>query len=132
MSMTTVIVAVAAIVLLGLILMVVMGRRRGTRLRPLPEGARERYAASWRAIEARFVDSPQEAVSEADQLVASLARERGAGEDRPAVPEAVVKDGGDESMTENLRIAMVQRRKMVQDLLGDDPRTLRGRRELAS
>jgi len=130
MSMTMVVIAVAGILLIGLILMLVFGRR-GTRLRPLPEGARERYAASWRAIEARFVDSPQEAVSEADQLVASLARERGAREDRVS-PQAVVKDGGAESMTEDLRLAMVQRRKTVKDLLGDDPRDLRSRRELAS
>jgi hypothetical protein len=126
-----VIIAVASIVLIGLILMVVMGRR-GSRLRPLPEGARERYAASWRAIEGRFVDSPQDAVREADQLVASLARERGAPEDRVSPPHAVVKDEGTESMTEHLRLAMVQRRKTVKDLLGDDPRDLRGRRELAS
>jgi hypothetical protein len=131
MSMTMVIIAVVGIVLIGLILMVVMGRR-GTRLQPLPEGARERYAASWRAIEARFVDSPQEAVHEADQLVASLARERGAPEGRVSPPDAVVKDEGAASMTENLRLAMVQRRKTVKDLLGDDPRDLRGRRELAS
>jgi len=126
-----VIIAVVGIVLIGLILMVVMGRR-GTRLQPLPEGARERYAASWRAIEARFVDSPQEAVQEADQLVASLARERGAPEGRVSPPDSVVKDEGAASMTENLRLAMVQRRKTVKDLLGDDPRDLRGRRELAS
>jgi len=131
MSMTMVVIAVAGIVLVGLILMVVMGRR-GRRLQPLPEGARERYAASWRAIEARFVDSPQDAVREADQLVASLARERGAPEDLVSTPHAVVKDEGAESMTENLRLAMVQRRKTVKDLLGDDPRDLRGRRELAS
>ena len=126
-----VIIAVVGIVLIGLILMVVMGRR-GARLRPLPEGARERYAASWRAIEARFVDSPQEAVHEADQLVVSLARERGAPEGRVSPPDAVVKDEGAASMTEDLRLAMVQRRKTVKDLLGDDPRDLRGRRELAS
>jgi hypothetical protein len=126
-----VVVAVAGIVLIGLILMVVMGRR-GSRLRPLPEGARERYAASWRAIEARFVDSPKDAVREADQLVASLARERGAPEGRVTPPPAAVEDEGTESMTEHLRLAMVQRRKMVKDLLGDDPRDLRGRRELAS
>jgi len=126
-----VIIAVVGIVLIGLILMAVMGRR-GSRLRPLPEGASERYAASWRAIEARFVDSPEDAVSEADQLVAALARDRGVREDRIPLPPAAVKDGGAESMTEHLRLAMVQRRKTVKDLLGDDPRALRGRRELAS
>ena len=131
MSMTLVIIAVVGIVLIGLILMVVMGRR-GSRLQPLPEGARERYAASWRAIEARFVDSPQDAVAEADQLVASLSRDRGVREDRISPPQAVIKDGGAESLTENLRLAMVQRRKTVKGLLGDDPRELRGRRELAS
>jgi hypothetical protein len=130
MSMTVVIVAVAVIVLIGIVLMIALGRR-GNRLRPLPEGARERYAASWRAIEARFVDSPQEAVREADQLVVALAHERGVPEDRVAARGAE-STGDPESTTENLRKVMVQRRKAVEDLLGANPRELPGRQEVAS
>jgi hypothetical protein len=130
MSTTILIVGVAVIVLIGIILVLAM-RRRGSSLRPLPDGARERYAASWRAIEVRFIDSPADAVREADQLVMSLARERGVRKDR-VTPPALAAEGGAESMTENLRNVMVQRRKMVEDLLGANPRELRGRREIAS
>jgi hypothetical protein len=130
MNITMLIVGVAVIVLIGIILMVVMGRR-DSRRRPLPDGARERYAASWRAIETRFIDSPEDAVREADHLVVSLARERGVSEDR-VKPRVVAGEGGSESTTENLRNVMVQRRKMVEDLLGANPREVRGRQEVAS
>lgn len=130
--MTTVLVAVAIIVVIGLVLAAAMSRARGSRLAPLPAGARERYAASWRAIEAQFIDSPQEAVREADRLVASLARERGLPDDRIAPVRAASAEGTGESMTEDLRRVMVQRRKAVKDLLGADPRDVRGRREVAS
>lgn len=45
--------------------------------RPLEPAARERYAAGWTAAQERFVDSPQEAVAEADRLLGELAGERG-------------------------------------------------------
>jgi hypothetical protein len=38
---------------------------------------RERYEARWTAVQERFVDSPREAVVEADRLVAELAGARG-------------------------------------------------------
>lgn len=129
MDTTTVVIALAVIVLIGLVLAVALGRR--SRLHSLPEGARERYAASWRAIEARFVDAPQDAIREADQLVTSLARERGARDDRIARPREVAASGDGDSMTENMRRAMLEYRAAVEKLLGKDPRTLRGRREVS-
>ena len=125
-----VVIALVVIVLIGLVLAVALGRR--SRLRPLPEGARERYAASWRAIEARFVDAPQDAIREADQLVTSLARERGAREDKIVRPREVAASGEGDSVTENMRRAMLEYRAAVEKLLGNDPRTLRGSREVSS
>ncbi|MFE4633537.1 hypothetical protein ACFRJ1_09150 [Streptomyces sp. NPDC056773] len=47
------------------------------RERPLSSASREQYAAQWAGIEKRFVESPQEAVAEADALLARLASDRG-------------------------------------------------------
>jgi hypothetical protein len=44
---------------------------------PLPPGARERYLAQWADIQEQFVESPHKAVTEADALLARLARDRG-------------------------------------------------------
>ncbi|WP_329534384.1 hypothetical protein OG568_34535 [Streptomyces sp. NBC_01450] len=52
-------------------------RHGALRERPLEPAARDEYAARWGAVQERFVDSPQEAVAEADRLVAELAGARG-------------------------------------------------------
>jgi hypothetical protein len=53
-------------------------RQHGSlRERPLEPAAREEYVARWTAAQERFVDSPQEAVAEADQLLGELAGARG-------------------------------------------------------
>ena len=134
--MLWVIIAIAIVVVLAVILIGALSRR--PRLRPLPDAARLRYADSWRQLESRFVDSPQEAVREADALVLAIYRERG-GSDRD-LPDQVRKaregvhdHGGDDSMTENLRRAMQHYRSAAEDLLGTDPREVSaGRREVAS
>ena len=46
-------------------------------LRPLSDDARERYIEEWQATQARFVDDPTGAVSEADNLVQRVMRDRG-------------------------------------------------------
>jgi len=53
-------------------------KRHGSlRERPLEPAARDQYMARWTAAQERFVDSPREAVAEADQLLRELAGERG-------------------------------------------------------
>lgn len=53
-------------------------RRHGDlRLRPLPAEVRERYVGEWALVQERFVDSPAQAVSEAEALLGRLAHERG-------------------------------------------------------
>lgn len=45
--------------------------------RPLPGAERERYESRWAAAQEHFVDSPREAVAEADRLLAEVAGARG-------------------------------------------------------
>ncbi|MEU5280101.1 hypothetical protein AB0G87_27250 [Streptomyces asoensis] len=52
-------------------------RHGGLRERPLEPAERERFEARWTAAQERFVDSPQEAVAEADRLLAEVAGARG-------------------------------------------------------
>ncbi|WP_299536117.1 hypothetical protein [uncultured Streptomyces sp.] len=53
-------------------------KRHGSLTRPpLTAGAREQYTARWTHVQERFVDSPQEAVAEADALLTELSRDRG-------------------------------------------------------
>ncbi|MEV6838700.1 hypothetical protein AB0N17_30015 [Streptomyces sp. NPDC051133] len=47
------------------------------RERPLDAEGRERYTARWTVVQEHFVDSPRQAVAEADQLLAELASVRG-------------------------------------------------------
>jgi hypothetical protein len=46
-------------------------------LRPVSPDARERYLQQWQATQSRFVDDPTGAVSEADELVQRVMRDRG-------------------------------------------------------
>ncbi|MEV0256593.1 hypothetical protein AB0H82_20335 [Streptomyces sp. NPDC050732] len=53
-------------------------KRHGSlRTRPLAPAAREEYAARWTVAQERFVDSPREALIEADRLIAEVAGARG-------------------------------------------------------
>ncbi|MEV6959526.1 hypothetical protein AB0M97_10035 [Streptomyces sp. NPDC051207] len=52
-------------------------RHGNLRERPLEPAEREQYEARWAAAQERFVDSPREAVAEADRLLADLAGARG-------------------------------------------------------
>ncbi|WP_369215665.1 hypothetical protein [Streptomyces flavofungini] len=47
------------------------------RARPLEPAAREQFTARWNLAQERFVDSPRQAVAEADHLIAELAGARG-------------------------------------------------------
>jgi hypothetical protein len=52
-------------------------RHGGLHERDLDPAERERYAARWTTAQEHFVDSPREAVTEIDQLLAELAADRG-------------------------------------------------------
>ena len=46
-------------------------------IRPLDETTRVKYAAEWTAIQERFVDQPEQAVTQAELLVTSVMKDRG-------------------------------------------------------
>lgn len=46
-------------------------------IRPLSEESRARYVEAWRKVQARFVDSPADAVTRADVLLGEVMEERG-------------------------------------------------------
>lgn len=112
--------------------------RRHARLeiRPLAPDARERYGQQWAQVQERFVDDPESAVAQADELVTALMAERGyptdgyeqqladlsIGHSRNldhyrAAHETRQRVGGEGASTEDLREAMVHYRTLFEDLL---------------
>jgi hypothetical protein len=106
-------------------------------IRPLSRDQYERYTSAWTSTQARFVDDPSSAISEADDLVADVMRARGypveddfearaadISVDHPEVVEnyraahatAVRHEQGD-ATTEELRQAMVKYRSLFSELL---------------
>ncbi|MET7825714.1 hypothetical protein ABZT23_13635 [Streptomyces sp. NPDC005386] len=120
-------------------------RRHGSlRERPLSPSARAQYVAEWTALQERFVASPHEAVTEADELLARLARDRGfPGAERfeeqwaaLSVHHAYFVEGYRDvhtaargrSGTEEMREAMVEARGLFEALAGEPPVATGGRR----
>lgn len=115
-------------------------RHKELTLTPLSAESRAEYAAAWEEIQARFVDSPGEAVGAADELVTRLVAERGyptdnyddqmahlsvehartLGHYRDAHEIHLQNERG-EASTEQLRQAVVHYRALFADLLGADP-----------
>ena len=137
----TVVVIVAIVLVVAIGLIVALSRR--SRLRALPPESRDRYARSWQAMEARFIDDPHGAVQEADKLAVMLLGERGATiHDERKVPadlraarDAATSDEGRQG-TEGMRKAMVHYKRLVVDAVGPEMRKRReeaaSRREVAS
>jgi hypothetical protein len=114
-------------------------RREELDIRPLAPGARQRYADEWRAVQARFVDDPSGAVTQADTLVTQVMRERGypmddfdqraadVSVDHPGVVgdyraahDISTRSADGDAETEDLRQAMVHYRALFEDLLEED------------
>ncbi|WBB82558.1 hypothetical protein O7606_25690 [Micromonospora sp. WMMD882] len=111
-------------------------------LTPLSPESRARYTAAWEEVQLRFVDTPAEAVGDADALVGRLVAERGypTGDfDEQAAHLSVehgrtlaryreaheihLRNERGEASTEELRQAVVHYRALVTDLLGGEPTT---------
>ncbi|GAA4529866.1 MULTISPECIES: hypothetical protein [Nonomuraea] len=112
-------------------------------IKPLPEQSRDDYAHRWAEVQERFVDAPESAVAEADQLVTAVMAERGyPTEDfRQRIADLSVghaetlthyrkahdiseRATRKEASTEDLRQAMVHYRALFEELLHE---TTRGR-----
>jgi len=105
-------------------------------IRPLDPAARRNYQASWTDTQAKFVDSPGQAIREADALIVLVMRDRGypvddfeqraadISVDHPTVVEnyraahavSTANERG-EATTEDLRRAMVHYRGLFNELL---------------
>jgi hypothetical protein len=106
------------------------------KIRELGTTERERFVAEWHTVQSRFVDHPQAAVNEADDLIAALLEARGYPKDNfeqraadisvsyPGVMEnyrvahaIAAKPGTGESSTEELRTAMIKYRTIFDELV---------------
>jgi len=113
-------------------------RRRSLDVRPLSGPARDRYSDQWRAVQSRFVDQPDQAVSEADLLVAAVMEARGypvedfddqidmVAVDHPDVAENyraahAIHNRNAQRMasTDDLRQALIHYRSLFEELLAD-------------
>jgi len=121
--LTVLIVAIVAVIAVGLI--VALSRGRDGRLRPLPDESRDKFARSWKAVESRFIEDPAAAIREADKVAVMVLTERGATIDAGhTVPEDLRKaraeaasDNGQKG-TEGMRRAMVHYKHIVDDAVG--------------
>ncbi|MEU1482911.1 hypothetical protein [Streptomyces sp. NPDC005752] len=105
--------------------------------RPLRPEAREAYTRRWAEVQERFLDSPRDAVVEADALLAQLARDRGFPDgdnfqeqtDALSVHHAAQVDGyrrvhtavRGQGGTEEMRKALIESRALFDVLLADAP-----------
>jgi hypothetical protein len=113
-----------------------INRVRRFQMRELPAEERTSFLAQWEAVQARFVDHPRSAVTEADELVNSLMKALGypvVGLDQRAAdisvnyPRLVAsyrsantctqRAGRNEATTEELRTAMIHYRALFEELL---------------
>jgi hypothetical protein len=107
-------------------------------IRQLAPGDRARFVESWSRIQARFVDGPGGAVTEADQLLGDVMSTRGypvsdfeqraadISVDHPLVlknyrtaHEIAVRQTRGETNTEDLRQAMIHYRTLFEELVGE-------------
>lgn len=107
-------------------------------IRPLATGDRTRFEESWRRVEARFVDGPGGAVTEADQLLGDVMSTRGypvsdfeqraadISVDHPMVIEnyrtahaIAVRQTQGKANTEDLRQAMIHYRTLFEELVSN-------------
>jgi hypothetical protein len=105
-------------------------------IKPLPIATRDRYVEEWAAVQRRFVDDPNLAVTEAESLVNRVMSARGypmanweqrAADVSVTYPDVVqnyrsartivVRHGRGDAGTEDLRQAMVHYRSLFEELL---------------
>jgi len=107
-------------------------------IRPLAPGDRTRFVDSWARVQARFVDGPGSAVTDADQLLGDVMSVRGypvsdfeqrsadISVDHPLVLEnyraahrSAVRQAQGQASTEELRQAMIHYRTLFEELVAE-------------
>ena len=113
-------------------------RVEGLHIRPLAPGDRARFVESWGKVQARFVDGPGGAVTDADQLLGDVMSTRGypvsdfeqraadISVDHPLVLEnyraahqIALRQTQGQASTEDLRQAMIHYRTLFEELVGE-------------
>ena len=113
-------------------------RVEGFAIRALARTDRERYIASWRKVQAQFVDDPKSSVSEADRLLGDVMSTRGYSvsdfeqrsadisvnhplvvENYRAAHEIAVRHASGQASTEDLRQAMIHYRTLFDELVAE-------------
>ena len=111
-------------------------------IRPLAPGDRARFVESWARVQARFVDGPGSAVTDADQLLGDVMSTRGypvsdfeqraadISVDHPLVLEnyrvahqSALRQTRGQASTEDLRQAMIHYRTLFEELVGEPEAT---------
>jgi hypothetical protein len=119
-------------------------RVEGFKVQPLTSADRTRFESSWKSVQARFVDSPGGAVTEADQLVRDVMSARGypvsdfeqraadISVDHPkvmknyrAAHEIALRQTNGQAETEDLRQAMIHYRALFEELVSEQDTALR-------
>jgi hypothetical protein len=112
-------------------------RVEGFAIRPLAPTDRERYVASWRKVQAQFVNDPKSSATQADQLLGDVMSTRGYSvsdfeqraadisvnhplvvENYRAAHEIAVRHARGQASTEDLRQAMIHYRTLFDELVG--------------
>ncbi|MCF2532413.1 hypothetical protein LZ495_35085 [Yinghuangia sp. KLBMP8922] len=112
-------------------------RHRELHVRPLAPEAHDRFAKEWADVQEAFIDAPQGAVADADDLVVRLMHERGypthdydqrvkdlsvdhghSLEHYRAAHDVLARAEERQATTEDLRSAMVHYRAIFEELLG--------------
>ena len=113
-------------------------RVHALKIRELGARERERFVAEWQTVQSRFLDHPEAAVTEADDLIAALLAARGypkdsfeqraadvsvlysgAMENYRAAHAIAVRPYRAEESTEELRTAMIQFRAIFDEIVQD-------------
>ena len=113
-------------------------RVEGFKIRPLAPSDRELYVASWRKVQAQFVDDPKSSVTQADKLLGDVMSTRGYSvsdfeqrsadisvdhplvvENYRAAHEVAARHANGQASTEDLRQAMIHYRTLFDELVGE-------------